>query len=80
MVSQADSGGGGAIFLPRPRMFLKKHFRKNPPAVMGGGNHFGAGRPGIFYNTDLRLSAREFLRLDSGFGLRLETAERRKVQ
>ena len=37
-------------------------------------------RPGIFYNTDLRLSAREFLRLDSGFGLRLETAERRKVQ
>ena len=42
--------------------------------------HFASRRPGIFYNTDLRLSAREFLRLDSGFGLRLETAERRKAQ
>ena len=49
-------------------------------ADSGGGQHFASRRPGIFYNTDLRLSAREFLRLDSGFGLRLETAERRKVQ
>ena len=49
-------------------------------AACGAGKHFASRRPGIFYNTDLRLSAREFLRLDSGFGLRLETAERRKVQ
>lgn len=49
-------------------------------ADSGGGKHFASRRPGIFYNTDLPLSAREFLRLDSGFGLRLETAERRKAQ
>ena len=44
-----------------------------------GAKHFASRRPGIFYNTDLPLSAREFLRLDSGFGLRLELRNAAKL-